>query len=106
VGGTITTLAAMELQLQRYDSQRVQAYPLRQEAVTHWRTWLATLPLSERRAIVGLPPQRADIMLAGVVILEQFMKALSVPVLYVSDRDNLEGYLLLRMREEGWLTFD
>lgn len=100
LGGTITTLAAMDLRMVRYDGERVQGHELVAELVARWQRRLSVMTGAERRAVPGLAPERADIILAGIVILRVFMESFSLASIRVSDRDNLEGYLLLRMDRE------
>ncbi|MGI5878381.1 MAG: Ppx/GppA family phosphatase [Christensenellales bacterium] len=100
LGGTITSLAAMDLRMARYDRERIQGYALSRETVGRWRDRLARMGAAERTAIPGLAPERADIILAGVVILDAFLAHFGIDALRVSDRDNLEGYLLMRVEQE------
>lgn len=99
IGGTITTLAAMDLRLAKYDSIRVQGHALTKKTVEKMLTKLAQTPLDKRRQITGLQPERADIIIGGVVILLEFMNFMDVEQIYVSDRDNLEGYLAYKLGE-------
>lgn len=94
VGGTATTLAAMQQQLRQYDRDRVHGYTLTRAQVARIIEALKAAPVAERRAWPGLHPQRADIILAGAVIVHQVMAGLSADELTVSDSDLLEGVLL------------
>jgi exopolyphosphatase/guanosine-5'-triphosphate,3'-diphosphate pyrophosphatase len=64
---------------------------------------LINMPLIARKAIIGIEPQRADIIIGGVVILKTFMELFSLKEISVSDSGNLEGYLKEKMdiREEA-----
>ncbi len=55
---------------------------------------LAALPLAERRAVPGLNPERADIILAGAAILDAFMQELGFTEIRVSDHGLREGLLV------------
>lgn len=101
LGGTITTLGAMDLRLAQYDCDRVQGYALTLASVEKTLQRLIQLPLERRRTLPGLQPERADIIVGGVAILLEFMLFMGVEELYVSDRDNLEGYLAYKMKEIG-----
>jgi exopolyphosphatase/guanosine-5'-triphosphate,3'-diphosphate pyrophosphatase len=96
VGGTITSLAAMEQEMATYDPDRVHGYLLRRKAVKNWRQRLEKMPIADRRQIKGLQPARADIIPAGLIILEVVMDSLRLEHLIVSEADLLEG-LILRM---------
>src|SRR5436190_24173246 len=65
-GGTASVLARIELALASYDRERIEALPLSLELVSRQRERLWSLPLLERRKIVGLPLDRADVILTGV----------------------------------------
>ena len=56
--------------------------------------------VKERSRTPGLDPRRADIMLAGALILEQFMEAVDAPELTFSDYALREGVLLDTWRRE------
>jgi exopolyphosphatase / guanosine-5'-triphosphate,3'-diphosphate pyrophosphatase len=99
IGGTLTTLGAMDLKMSKYDSARVQGHPLNRQGVEKTLARLAQMPLEKRRQIPGLQPERADIIIGGVVILLEFMIFMGVDQISVSDRDNLEGYLAYKLSE-------
>ncbi len=83
--GTITTLATMALGLEHYDSDRVNAVELNLTGVRDTLEGLAAAAPEERRRIPGLDPGRADIIVAGVLILEAVM-ARAARCLRVCDR--------------------
>lgn len=86
VGGTATTLAALALGLDKYDSARVHGMRLQLESIRSIHSHLATLGLEDREKIPCLPPGRADIAVAGGVLLEEVLCQLAVDELIVSDR--------------------
>ncbi len=59
---------------------------------------LAALSLAERRTVPGLPPQRADIIVAGGFVLEEVMIALGIESLRVCDWSLREGVIIDRLR--------
>jgi exopolyphosphatase/guanosine-5'-triphosphate,3'-diphosphate pyrophosphatase len=86
VAGTITTLSAIEQSLDQYDSSRVHGSRLRGATVRQLVQRLAALPLQERRAVSGLPPARADVIVAGALIAEGVLAWARAELLVVSDR--------------------
>jgi exopolyphosphatase / guanosine-5'-triphosphate,3'-diphosphate pyrophosphatase len=92
VAGTITTLAALELD--GYDPERVHGYRLTREAVERQLERLASLPLSERRELPGLEPERAPVILGGAVIVREVLDRYGLDGLEVSERDLLHGAAL------------
>jgi len=95
-GGTITTVAAMELGLSTYNPDLVHEMLLTTDQVKSWRRRLAAMTLAERRNLPGLQPERADIIVAGVTILEIILDGLMADSLVVSEADLLWGLLLLQ----------
>jgi exopolyphosphatase/guanosine-5'-triphosphate,3'-diphosphate pyrophosphatase len=86
VAGTITTLSAIEQGLDQYDSSRVHGSRLSRSAVSALRERLAAVALDERRAISGLEPARADVIVAGAIIAEEILLWAGADELLVSDR--------------------
>ncbi len=93
VGGTITTLAAMEQRLAAYDPRRVHGYVLTRAAVRAWVDEMWDLP-AQARVFPGLTRQRADIIAHGALILERFQGAFGQNAVCASVGDNLRGYWL------------
>ncbi len=94
VGGTATTLAAIELGLRQYDPGKVHGYRLEFEAVVGLDEKLHALSLEERKRLPGLQPQRADIIPAGTRILRRVMQELHAGHVTVSEADILYGLVL------------
>lgn len=85
-GGTASILAAMHLQLGAFDRSRIEAQRLARDEVSRQRKLLWSLPLAERRKLTGLPPNRADVILMGVAILDGIMEAFDFHAMRVSTR--------------------
>ncbi len=94
VAGTPATLAAIELGLERFDPATVEGHDLSLESVQQSCSRLASLPLEERKAVVGVDPDRAPTIVAGVVILIKAMRAFGLSRVEVSERDILYGAAL------------
>lgn len=93
VGGTATTLAAMELQLTAYDAEKIQGFAVTRQAVSARLNDMLAMTLEQRRHIVGLQPERADIICAGAAIMMAFFELSGAETVYASDSDNLTGFL-------------
>ena len=74
VAGTATTLAALELVLDVYDPERVEGHEISRERLGVWIDRLAALDLPARAALPGLEPGRADVIVAGLVILDAVLE--------------------------------
>ena len=86
VGGTVTTMGAVMLGLSDYDASRVDGCTLARDEVERQIALYASMSPVQRREIVGLPLERADIILAGACILRVSMDYCNVESIAVSDR--------------------
>jgi exopolyphosphatase / guanosine-5'-triphosphate,3'-diphosphate pyrophosphatase len=86
VAGTVTQLAALELQLARYDAARVHGYTLTQSAVERLAAQLASLDVAQRRALPGMEPSRGDVIGVGGAIARAVLQWSGATELVVSDR--------------------
>jgi exopolyphosphatase/guanosine-5'-triphosphate,3'-diphosphate pyrophosphatase len=91
VAGTPTSLASIEIGLEQYDPKQVHGHTLTLAAIQHRLSQLASAPLSKRAEIVGLHPDRAPNIVAGVVILVETMRAFGLERVVVSEHDILYG---------------
>jgi exopolyphosphatase/guanosine-5'-triphosphate,3'-diphosphate pyrophosphatase len=96
VAGTATSCAAIEQELEPYDPNRVQGYVLELGSCELLLARLAAMPLSERREVVGLHPDRAPTIVAGVVILIEVLRAFGLEEMEVSEHDLMWGAALRR----------
>ena len=94
VAGTPTSLAAIDLALDPYDSEAVHGHTLSLAAIQHMCSELASMPLDERLEVTGLHPGRAPTIVAGVVILIQVMRVFGLNEIEVSEHDILYGAAL------------
>jgi exopolyphosphatase / guanosine-5'-triphosphate,3'-diphosphate pyrophosphatase len=94
VAGTATSLAAISLELDPYDSERVDGFVLSLGEVERLTAMLATLPLDRRREVTGLDPDRAPTIVAGAVILLESIRAFGLDEIEVSEADILHGAAL------------
>jgi len=105
VAGTITTLAALDLGLAEYDPDRVHGHCISRRGVEEQLGRLASLPLSDRRELPALEPERAPVIVAGAVIVREVLTRYGLDELEASERDILHGAALeaaaLPEAEEG-----
>ncbi len=92
--GTITTLGAIYLKMDEYDQSRINSLKLRKENIEEMLLLLMKEKLSQRKETVGLEPKRADVIIAGTVILLGIMEVFGYDELSVSDYGLLEGILV------------
>jgi exopolyphosphatase/guanosine-5'-triphosphate,3'-diphosphate pyrophosphatase len=91
VAGTPTSLASIELGLEPYDPAQVHGRTLDLRSIQRLLSQLASAPLSKRAEIPGLHPDRAQSIVAGVVILVEAMRAFDLEQIEVSEHDILYG---------------
>ena len=86
VGGTVTTLAAVVREIDPYDNKLVHGARLSRVELARARELLATTPIEQRKLLPGLDPKRADVIVAGTVLVEQLARRAEAAELIVSDR--------------------
>jgi len=99
-GGTFTTLAAIDLRRQEAASGgepaplNVRGHEVGRADVRRLTETLNAMSLRQRLAVAGLSADRAEIIVAGLVIVETVMRRLTVKTLQVHDRGIRDGLLL------------
>ena len=91
VAGTVTTLAALDLRLERYDRTRVHGHVLTRETAHAHLRLLAALTVDERRALPSMEAGRAPVIVAGAAILVAVLDTYDVDAIGVSEHDLLDG---------------
>jgi exopolyphosphatase/guanosine-5'-triphosphate,3'-diphosphate pyrophosphatase len=91
VAGTATSAAAIDLELDPYDSARVHRHVLLLATVELLLARLADMSEAQRRNVVGLHPDRAPTIVAGMVLLGEAMRAFELDRVEVSEHDILRG---------------
>lgn len=92
--GTITSLAAMALQLPAYDAARIHNYRLALNTITDLEKHLLSRSKAARIGMPGLERNREDVIAAGAIILRTVMDILGERECLVSDRGLREGVLI------------
>lgn len=93
VAGTITALAAIDLGLKKYDSDRIHRHILSLKRIDEIYKELCSLSLEKRKKVAGLDPKRADIIIGGTAILLEVLKLTENKYLMVSEKDILDGII-------------
>jgi exopolyphosphatase / guanosine-5'-triphosphate,3'-diphosphate pyrophosphatase len=84
MAGTMTTLAAMDLGLERYDKNRIHGHLLSRDAFGRWIDRLSHISLAERTAIPGMEPGREDVLLQGIILMREIMRSCDTDGVVVS----------------------
>lgn len=100
VGGTLTTLAAIDQEMVRYDPGKIHGYFLKQERVQAILDRLAAMTHEERLRVPGLEPQRADIITAGVKIAAAVLEGLDAEGIVVSETGIMHGMIFRALNHQ------
>ncbi|MCG8512748.1 MAG: Ppx/GppA family phosphatase [Halanaerobiales bacterium] len=92
-GGTVTTLAAIDLQMEAYDSKRIDRYCLTRARIAEILSCLSRLSARERSGIPGLQKGREEIIIAGTVILAEIMTTFGFKEMTISEQGILLGLI-------------
>lgn len=97
--GTVTTIAALDLNLHPYDPTKVNGYVLNIENVKEILNRLKNMTLEERRNIPALESGREDLIIPGAVIVIKTMEIFGFNEMIVSDYGLREGIILAKVSE-------
>ncbi len=86
VAGTPTTLAAVVQGLKSYNREKIENYNLTYEQILWAKNKFLELTLQEIVDKFHVPPLRADVILAGTIILEKFCENFALNKVLVSDK--------------------
>ena len=96
IGGAVTNLTAVKLELADYDPDAVRGSTLEADEVERQIELYRTRSADQRREIVGLQPKRAEVILAGACIVRTVLEKLGCDSLTASDRGLRHGLMLER----------
>lgn len=94
VAGTATTVVSMHEGMVSYDSAKVHGYRVDRGILKSELASLASMPLEQRRRVVGLDPDRAPVIVAGLAILSEILKLAGVDAYTASETDILQGAIM------------
>jgi exopolyphosphatase / guanosine-5'-triphosphate,3'-diphosphate pyrophosphatase len=91
VAGTATSAASIDQALDPYDPNRVHGYVLELATVELLLARLAEMTEEDRREVVGLNPDRAPTIVAGMIVLGEALRTFGLEHVEVSEHDILYG---------------
>lgn len=94
VAGTATSVVSMHKEMKVYDSSRVDGVSVSRETLQGLYDRLRSMPLAQRKQVVGLQPERASVIVAGLGILLEVLDAANCKTFTVSESDILQGLVL------------
>ena len=92
IGGTATSLAAIDLQMEDYDPTRIQGHRLDRGTIEAMILQLRYMSREERLQVKGLQPGRVDIIVPGAEIITSLMDTYQIGSIVISEADGLEGW--------------
>jgi len=84
VGGTVTVLAMLDRKLRAYDPARLEGWGIPVERLTELTRRICTTTQEERRRWPAMGEGRADIVVAGVLVVQALMERFPAPMLVCS----------------------
>jgi len=100
-GGTITSLGAMVMNMRRQAYSSVHGFETLRSEVVHILAMLMRKDTKARRSVAGLNPDRADIIVAGLGLVDELMRFFGANTLLVNERGIREGLVIRCMRRLG-----
>lgn len=105
-GGTITAIAAMVLAGRNEVFGSAQGYEVLRSDVVHLLAMLQRKSLAELRSVPGLSPDRADIIVAGVTVINELLEFCQCNLLKVNERGIRAGLIMRGLRKNGMIAAD
>ncbi|WP_236243563.1 Ppx/GppA phosphatase family protein [Streptomyces sp. CC228A] len=94
LAGSVTTVAAVALGLEAYDSSVIHGSRISAEQVAEVTDRLLAMTHDERAAIPVIHPGRVDVIIAGALVLREVMERVGAREVVVSEHDILDGIAL------------
>jgi exopolyphosphatase/guanosine-5'-triphosphate,3'-diphosphate pyrophosphatase len=91
VAGTVTTVAAMALDLPAYDPDVLHGAEISREQVEEITQTLLAMTKAERSALAFMHPGRVDVIGGGVLVLSEVLRATGAEFVIASEHDILDG---------------
>jgi len=102
-GGTITSLGQMVMNMRKQAFSSIHGYEALRSELVHLLAMLMRRDVKGRRAVPGLNPDRADIIVAGLGVVDELMRFLGANMLVVNERGIREGLIIRCMKRLGMM---
>ncbi|HVX18868.1 MAG TPA: exopolyphosphatase [Acidimicrobiales bacterium] len=101
LAGTVAAAAAIDAGIAEYDRDQVHHRWLARDGIEALVRRLAGLTVADRKAtVVGLEPERADVIVGGLLVLVSLLDALDKSSFLTSEADILDGLAAALLRGE------
>jgi exopolyphosphatase/guanosine-5'-triphosphate,3'-diphosphate pyrophosphatase len=94
IGGTVRSLARASIEFREYPVRRVHGYLLYENDIDALEELLGEMPAARRRSVTGIGGDRADVVLAGIVVFSELLRAVKAEGIVVSGTGIREGIAL------------
>lgn len=101
LAGSVTTVAAMAMDLPEYDAAVLHGAVIAFDDVVDVTARLIAMTRAERAALPFMHPGRVDIIAGGAMVLEASMRAAGALSVLVSETDILDGIVYRIARDSG-----
>lgn len=101
VAGTATSVVSMMKEMAVYRSEEVHGSPVTKAQLAAMRDRMAGMTVEQRRQVVGLDPNRAPVIAAGMFILDTVVDLAGTDGYTTSEADILEGIVMDADRENS-----
>jgi len=102
-GGTVTSMASMLLAGRKEEYTSSHGYEILRSDVVHLLAMLMRKEPRELRSVPGLNPDRADIIVAGVMVIDELMEFCQANLLRINERGIREGLILRGLKKHHML---
>ena len=92
--GTVTTLAAIDQMMRIYDSEKINGYRIKRDAVKKILMMISSMTNKDRIELPGVEEGREDIILAGAMVVYKVMEWFGFNEMTVSDAGLREGLVV------------
>jgi exopolyphosphatase/guanosine-5'-triphosphate,3'-diphosphate pyrophosphatase len=106
IGGAVRNLAVAAQRAAGLPSNGVQGTVIEREALQELVQRLAALPASERASVPGIKPVRADLILAGALVMQSVLEIGGFDGLETTEAGLREGVFFERLLAERWPISD
>ncbi len=100
-GGTMTNIGSMVMAMRGEQYESVHRYEVLHSEIIHLLAMLSRKTHKERLNIPGLNPERADIILAGIVLTDELMRRMQTNQLRINAQGIREGLILQSLQQRN-----
>ena len=100
-GGTTTAIGSMAMNAVGRSYASIHGYEVLRSEIVHMLAMLSRKTMQERRLVPGLNADRADIIVAGIAVVEELMRFFGANQLLVNERGIREGLIIRAMEKHG-----